>query len=83
MNTGSIYPLPANWSMFITVIIGVLVREVNSVGIDTQEKVLKEHKNKLSAPKNLHFLRKTRTKTEDVNISCSKQHTASQYNSWK
>lgn len=39
MNTGSKYPLPANWSMFIAVIIGVLVRELNSVGTDTQKEV--------------------------------------------
>lgn len=80
---GSKYPLPANWSMFITVVIRVLVREVNSVGTDMQKTLLKEDKNKLPAPKNLQFLMKVRTRTEDVNVSCSKHHTASQYNSWK
>lgn len=78
VNTGSKYPLPANWSMFITVVIRALVREANSVGTNMQKKNLKEDKNKLPAPKNLHFLMKTRTRTEDVNISCSKQHRASQ-----
>lgn len=65
--------------MFITVVIRVLVRDVNSVGTDMQKKVSKEDKNKLPAPKNLHFLMKMRTRPEDVNISCSKQHTGSQY----
>lgn len=83
MNAGSKYPLPGNWSMFITVVIKVLVTEVNSVGTDMQKTVLKENKNKLPAPKNLHFLMKTRTRTEVVNISCSKQHRDSQGKSWK
>lgn len=83
VNAGSKYPLPANWNMFITVVIKVLVTEVNSVGTDTQKIVLKEDKNKLPAPKNLHFLMKTRTRTEVVNISCSKQHRDSQGKSWK
>lgn len=56
--------------MFITVVIRVLVRDVNSVGTDMQKKVSKEDKNKLPAPKNLHFLMKMRTRPEDVNISC-------------
>lgn len=73
VNAGSRYPLPA-WNMFITVVIRVLVRKVNSVRTDMQKTVLKEDKNKLPAPKNLHFLMKTRTRTEDVNTSCSKQH---------
>lgn len=33
VNTGSKYPLPGNWIMFIIVVIKVLVTEMDSVGV--------------------------------------------------
>lgn len=67
--------------MFIIVVIGVLAKEVNSVGTDMLSIILKE--NRVPTPKNLHFLTKVRTRTGDVKISCPKRHTVSQYQSWK
>lgn len=68
VTTGSKYLLPANWSMFIIVVIRVLVREVNSVGTDVLSIILKENKNRVPGPKNLHFLTKVRARTGDVKI---------------
>lgn len=41
VNISSKYPLPANWSTFITVVIRVLVREVNSVETNMQKNFLR------------------------------------------
>lgn len=68
MTTDSKYLLPANWSMFIIVVIRVLVREGNSVGTDVLSIIFKENKNRVPGPKDLYFLTKVRARTGDVKI---------------